>query len=189
MAEFAQFGKLPAGLNGSGLAVPGARANARQPRSLLPPRRNAGMCWRGLPAAGRQGAGESGTMITIPVAWGELIDKITILEIKSERMSDAAALANVRRELAVLVGARDAHASPNSRDVAQVTVELKAVNGAIWELEDKIRACERAETFGPAFVDCARQIYRTNDRRAALKREINRLCNSELIEEKSYSPY
>ena len=126
--------------------------------------------------------------ITIPIAPGELIDKITILEIKSVRVTDAAKLANVRAELALLARHRDAAIVP-SADLDTLTAELKAINAELWEIEDRIRACERAGGFGPAFTELARAVYRTNDRRAALKRRINRLLDSDIIEEKSYAPY
>ena len=129
----------------------------------------------------------SGT-VTIEVAAGELVDKITILEIKSERIADPAKLANVRTELAVLAAARAA-ALPPSPGLDRLTAELRAVNEALWQIEDDIRDCEAAGDFGPRFVALARSVYRTNDRRAALKREINALTGSRLIEEKSYRDY
>ena len=129
----------------------------------------------------------SGT-VTIEIAPGELIDKITILEIKTERISDAAKLANVRVELDVLSASRDA-ALPASGDLTRLSTDLKSVNEALWEIEDDIRDCERAGDFGPKFIELARSVYITNDKRAALKRDINELLGSRLIEEKSYQPY
>jgi hypothetical protein len=126
--------------------------------------------------------------VRIEVSPGELIDKITILEIKTERIADEGKLANVRAELATLVAARDG-ALEASSELASLAAELKAVNEALWEIEDHIRDCERAEDFGPRFVELARSVYRTNDRRAALKRRINDLLGSRLIEEKSYAAY
>ncbi len=125
--------------------------------------------------------------LLVPVSWGELLDKISILEIKSERMTDAAALANVRRELAALAAVRDR--TPLSAEARAETAELKAVNEQLWVIEDQIRDCERAQDFGPKFIELARAVYHTNDRRAAIKRTLNRLCGSELVEEKSYKPY
>ena len=126
--------------------------------------------------------------ITVEIAPGELIDKITILEIKSERITDAAKRHHVGTELALLVAARD-RAVPGSAELARLATELKAVNEALWQIEDEIRLCERDEDFGPRFVALARSVYRTNDRRAALKHQINELLGSKLIEEKSYTSY
>jgi hypothetical protein len=126
--------------------------------------------------------------IMIEIAPGELIDKITILEIKLENMTDAAKLANVRHELDVLVSARDA-AIPASDDLNYLTGELKRVNTALWQIEDDIRDCERANDFGENFIELARAVYKTNDLRAALKRKINELLDSPIFEEKSYAPY
>lgn len=130
--------------------------------------------------------------IQVPVSWGELIDKIAILEIKSERISDAAKLVNVRAELAALAGVRDANLPSDQKvlaDLATLTADIKKVNEALWEIEDDIRDCERDKDFGPRFVELARSVYKTNDRRAALKRDINTLLGSELVEEKSYQSY
>ena len=126
--------------------------------------------------------------ITVGIAPGELIDKITILEIKSERMTDAAKLENVRIELATLATARDA-AILFSAELADLTGELKKINEQLWEIEDDIRDCEREKDFGEKFVELARLVYKSNDRRAALKRDINMLLGSHLVEEKSYSKY
>jgi hypothetical protein len=120
-----------------------------------------------------------------PVSWGELIDKITILEIKARRIADPAKRANVARELAALVAARDVGgALPPA--IAPLADELRAVNEALWEIEDAIRDCEAAGDFSAKFVDLARRVYKTNDRRAALKRGINAALGSDLVEEKSY---
>jgi hypothetical protein len=125
--------------------------------------------------------------IAIEVAPGELLDKITILEIKSQRLTDAAQLGHVRVELAALSAARD-QVLGGSEELAELTAELKAVNEALWEIEDALRACERGGDFGPRFIELARSVYRTNDRRAALKRRINERLDSEWIEEKAYAP-
>jgi hypothetical protein len=126
--------------------------------------------------------------IEIPIATGELIDKITILEIKVERVTDAAKTANVRTELALLRERRDAVLPPDQK-LDELARRLKAVNERIWDLEDAIRDCERRGDFGTAFVTAARAIYRTNDERASVKREINVVTGSNLIEEKSYAAY
>ncbi len=126
--------------------------------------------------------------IVVEIAAGELIDKITILEIKTERITDAAKLKNVRSELETLEQVRRVSV-PNSPELTEATNELKTVNEALWEIEDAIRDCERAGDFGPRFIELARSVYRTNDRRAALKRQINELLGSRLVEEKSYAGY
>ena len=123
--------------------------------------------------------------ILVEIGAGELIDKITILKIKSERMTDEDKLANVRRELDTLAAARDA-ALPASPELRALESDLRAVNESLWEIEDDIRACEVARDFGPEFIDLARAVYITNDRRASIKRSINVLAGSSLIEEKSY---
>ncbi len=126
--------------------------------------------------------------ILVEIAPGELIDKITILELKAERIADAKKRANVLVELATLTDARAA-AIPPDGEADRLTAELKAVNGALWEIEDDIRECDRADDFGPRFVELARAVYRTNDRRAELKRALNLHLGARLIEEKSYKPY
>ena len=126
--------------------------------------------------------------INVPVAPGELIDKITILEIKRARIAEPAKLANVRRELALLEVARD-QAVVASEPLAALTRDLKAVNQKLWQIEDDIRACEAARDFGEAFVALARAVYRSNDSRAAIKRRINELLGSAILEEKSYKSY
>jgi post-segregation antitoxin (ccd killing protein) len=126
------------------------------------------------------------TSIPIEIAPGELIDKITILEIKRERIADSAKLANVRKELDLLNAARQRAIHPSPR-LDELTAELKKTNEALWQIEDALRVCERNQEFGPAFIELARSVYRENDRRADLKRQINRLLGSKLIEEKSYA--
>jgi hypothetical protein len=121
-------------------------------------------------------------MPEVPVSWGELIDKITILEIKAARLTDPAALGNVRRELAALTP----HAPPDAR-LPPLRTALSEVNAALWDIEDRIREKEAAADFGAEFVELARAVYRQNDRRAALKRQISLALGSDLIEEKSYS--
>ncbi|MEE8334239.1 MAG: DUF6165 family protein [Alphaproteobacteria bacterium] len=126
--------------------------------------------------------------VAIEISPGELIDKITILEIKSERIGDAAKLENVRYELGLLGATRD-ESLADSAELDRLESELKSVNETLWEIEDDIRACEAAGDFGQTFVELARAVYRTNDRRAALKREIGALFGSKLVEEKSYKEY
>jgi hypothetical protein len=120
----------------------------------------------------------------VPISWGELIDKITILEIKAARIEEPAKRANVARELAALRHVRD-QASP-ADGVAALTDELRQVNETLWTIEDDIRDCEARADFGPRFIALARAVYQNNDRRAALKRRINEALGSELVEEKSY---
>jgi tetratricopeptide (TPR) repeat protein len=126
--------------------------------------------------------------LLVEVAPGELLDKMTILEIKSERITDAAKLRNVRRELAELAAVRQ-EALPSSPELTELTEQLKAVNERLWDIEDAIRRCEQAQDFGPRFIELARAVYHENDHRAALKRAVNELLNSRLIEEKSYPGY
>lgn len=128
------------------------------------------------------------SLIQVPVSHGELIDKITILEIKSRRITDPAKLANVRSELDLLnaVWASDA---TSQIDIADERARLLAVNEALWEIEDAIRLKERAQAFDAAFIELARSVYVRNDERAAVKREINLKLGSQLVEEKSYQDY
>ncbi|HMM57301.1 MAG: hypothetical protein DYH18_09510 [Xanthomonadales bacterium PRO7] len=128
------------------------------------------------------------SLISTPVSFGELIDKITILEIKSERMSDAAKLVNVRAELDMLNATWAQH--PASRtDISAERAELKGINQELWDIEDEIRVKEKAQAFDARFIELARSVYFTNDKRAAVKREINLKLGSKLVEEKSYQDY
>jgi len=126
--------------------------------------------------------------LSVHTSPGEFLDKLTILEIKAERMADEAKLANVRRELELL-RATWAASPLAARDVAALVADLKGVNESLWEIEDRIRAKEAARAFDAEFVELARSVYRTNDRRAAIKRELNVALGSDLIEEKSYEEY
>jgi hypothetical protein len=126
--------------------------------------------------------------IQVPVSAGELVDKVTILEIKSERIADPAKLANVRRELAGLSAILDPMLAEHA-DLAPLKSALRAINETLWRVEDDIRDCERVKDFGPRFVELARSVYRTNDRRAAAKRKVDELLGSEIVEEKSYQDY
>ncbi len=126
--------------------------------------------------------------VRIDVGAGELTDKITILEIKADRIDDPAKLYNVRHELQVLRQIRD-EVVPTSDSLRALTNRLREVNERLWEIEDEIRQCERERDFGATFVELARAVYRTNDRRAELKRTINTITGSTIVEEKSYAAY
>ncbi|WP_411875871.1 hypothetical protein [Vulcanococcus limneticus] len=129
------------------------------------------------------------TSVQVPVSVGELIDKLTILAIKDARIEDAAKRVNVRTELEALEAVALAAGLRDLGGLAELEAQLRQVNGDLWTIEDRIRDCERQGDFGPAFVALARAVYVTNDRRAALKRQINVLSGSELVEEKSYAAY
>lgn len=122
--------------------------------------------------------------VLAPISCGELIDKITILELKTRHIKDAAKRRNVDRELALLAALWEKIPGPAS--VAGLADDLRAVNGALWEVEDALRGFETAGSFGPEFVAAARSVYKLNDRRAALKRAVNLATGSDLVEEKSY---
>ncbi|HVJ61344.1 MAG TPA: DUF6165 family protein [Tahibacter sp.] len=128
------------------------------------------------------------SLITTPISHGELIDKITILEIKSEQIADPAKLANVRKELDLLnaIWAAD---PISAVDIAAERTRLKHVNQTLWDIEDHIRLKEKAQAFDAEFIELARAVYFQNDDRAAVKREINLKLGSQLIEEKSYQNY
>lgn len=122
-----------------------------------------------------------------PVSWGELLDKITILEIKAERLVAEDALAHVGAELAQL----QRLAGPVAADpaVAAMQRSLREINQSLWDIEDKIREKEAHQAFDAEFIALARSVYKTNDRRAAVKRAINLHLGSALVEEKLYSAY
>jgi hypothetical protein len=124
----------------------------------------------------------------IPVSWGELLDKITILEIKSERLRASAALANTAHEIALLraIVAELTEAPPG---LAALRGELAAVNRRLWDIEDDIRRKEASRTFDAEFVELARAVYRNNDERSRIKRAINQMLGSGIIEEKQYVGY
>ena len=126
--------------------------------------------------------------ITVEVAVGEVADKISILRIKSSRLRDSAQLMNVRAELETLE--RAWHDTVQASDaMTSLCDQLAEVNESLWEIEDEIRRHEAAGDFGASFVELARSVYITNDRRASLKRSINELSGSRLMEEKSYEQY
>ena len=126
----------------------------------------------------------------IEVSNGEVLDKYSILQIKSERITDPVALKNVHRELESLQPAVDAIRSlESSGTLHTLQDQLLKVNTSLWEVEDVLRGLEKSQDFGPSFVAAARSVYQLNDRRAAVKKEINLLTGSNLIEEKSYEKY
>ena len=124
----------------------------------------------------------------MPIAPGELLDKLSILEIKLVRISDPDKLANVKIEHRFLSETRVAEV-PESPELADLYDELAMVNQALWNIEDDIRECERDAEFGARFIELARSVYVQNDRRAATKRKINVLLGSSIVEEKSYQDY
>lgn len=126
--------------------------------------------------------------ILVEIAPGELLDKLTILNIKLRRIGDPAKLANVRVEHDVLTRVRD-EAIAADAGLEQMVQQLEEINERIWNLEDDIRDCERRRDFGDPFVQIARLVYRTNDERAAMKKLINERLNSGIVEEKSYTAY
>jgi hypothetical protein len=126
--------------------------------------------------------------ILVPISPGELLDKITILRIKSARMRDATKLANVRLELELLEKTwRDSGCA--TPEVSADEQALQAVNERLWDIEDRIRDQERARTFGEAFIELARSVYIENDERAAIKKRVNEKLGSRIVEEKSYQQY
>ena len=126
--------------------------------------------------------------VSVEVSPGELIDKITILEIKLARIDDAEKLKNVKSEWEMLSTARDA-AVESSEELERLSAELKQVNVRLWEIEEDIRDCERDKDFSDKFIEFARGVYLNNDKRSRLKRQINKLLGSHLSEEKSYAAY
>ncbi|AJQ93912.1 DUF6165 family protein [Gynuella sunshinyii] len=129
-------------------------------------------------------------LIQTPVSLGEVIDKITILEIKQDNITDADKLKNISAELVQLQQVIDQ--CLNEQQLTQLQSpkqRLKEINQSLWKIEDDIRDCERQKDFGEKFVELARSVYFTNDKRAAVKKEINLAFGSELVEEKSYQAY
>jgi len=126
--------------------------------------------------------------IHVPVSPGEVLDKITILEIKSERMTDPEKVANVRVELALL---QETWSQAVSEDdvIRDLHAQLKEINEALWEIEDDIRDKERVKEFDQRFIELARSVYFTNDRRSEVKKKLNLHLGSQIIEEKSYQDY
>ena len=127
-------------------------------------------------------------VILVPISPGELLDKITILQIKAERIDDATKVANVKTELALLTDIWNKSVD-NNTELDSCAKELKRVNEDLWEIEDDIRDEERNNQFGERFVELARSVYVTNDERADIKKKVNLLLNSTIVEEKSYQDY
>ncbi|MEM7047111.1 MAG: DUF6165 family protein [Pseudomonadota bacterium] len=125
-------------------------------------------------------------MLRAPISWGELLDKISILEIKLERINDPGKRANVEKEHTALCAIRT-HDKIDAQEIQAKIDELKAINEQLWDIEDAIRECEKAQDFQARFIRLARAVYQTNDHRAAIKKELNILLGSELHEEKSYA--
>ena len=124
----------------------------------------------------------------VPISWGELIDKITILEIKRERLTSKVALTNVCNELAALeVTLRIAH--EGNPILTSLKSRLKKINEALWEIENKVRMKEALKVFDQEFIELARAVYFENDARGRIKRQINNLLDSEFVEEKQYTGY
>jgi hypothetical protein len=126
--------------------------------------------------------------IQAPVSFGELLDKIAILQIKSERMNDEAKLANVRNELSALETTWMAHPAAG-HNIVDLRAQLKAVNERLWVIEDDIRIKEKAQAFDAEFIKLARSVYFENDERARIKKDINLALGSSYVEEKSYQNY
>ena len=126
--------------------------------------------------------------ILVPVSFGELLDKIAILQIKSERMVDPAKLANVRNELSALERTWMGHPAAGG-DIARLRADLKSVNERLWVIEDDIRLKEKAQAFDAEFIELARSVYFENDQRARIKKDINLALGSAYVEEKSYADY
>tara|TARA_B100001057_G_C22261257_1_gene723354 strand:+ start:126 stop:515 length:390 start_codon:yes stop_codon:yes gene_type:complete len=124
----------------------------------------------------------------IPISWGELFDKITILQIKLENLQAESALKNVKLEHDQLRVIYDSQFSEN-KDADLLMFDLKKINEKLWKIEDKIRDKERSKNFNEDFIELARKVYFTNDERSCIKRNINEIFGSELIEEKSYADY
>ena len=126
--------------------------------------------------------------LLIPISVGELIDKITILKIKQSKASDTEKLANVNRELNELDSTWNKNKAPDL-DISDLISQLTSVNEKLWDIEDQIRAKEADNSFDQEFIELARSVYKQNDLRAALKKEINMRSGSTLVEEKLYQEY
>ena len=129
------------------------------------------------------------TQLRVPVSYGELIDKISILEIKAERIGDAAKLANVEKELRVLLETWKADLASQGPSIEDLWAGLRTVNGQLWDIEDRIRVKESQGLFDAEFIELARAVYFINDERARLKKDMNVRLGSDLVEEKSYANY
>lgn len=132
---------------------------------------------------------DESNLIMTPIAPGELLDKITVLKIKKERINDPAKLANVKLELVLLEETLDRHFTFDLElkgKLLKLEEQLKKSNEEIWDMGDKVRELGDSKNFGQEFIDVAYGIHLANDRRAAIKKEINLLLGSSIIEEKSY---
>ena len=127
-------------------------------------------------------------MISTPVSYGEVLDKITILEIKAIKIKDEQKLKNVKHELSILLQTWDKHVD-QSNEMNNLKQKLKQVNQTLWDIEDNIRIKESKNEFDDEFIQIARSVYYENDKRAAVKKETNLFLGSELVEEKSYEKY
>ena len=126
--------------------------------------------------------------LVIPISPGELIDKITILEIKRESIVDKEKLSNINLEYMVLLETLE-NKIIASNEIDSLRIKLKTINKRLWDIEDQLRDLERSKTFNEDFIKLARSVYFTNDERSEIKKSINKLLNSEIVEEKSYSKY
>jgi len=126
--------------------------------------------------------------LVIPISPGELIDKITILEIKRESIVDKEKLSNINLEYKVLLETLE-NKIIASNEIDSLRIKLKTINKKLWDIEDQLRDLERSKTFNEDFIKLARSVYFTNDERSEIKKSINKLLNSEIVEEKSYSKY
>lgn len=124
----------------------------------------------------------------VPISWGELIDKLTILAIKNRQLTESQALANVQRETELLQSIYERDCGHKDA-IAPFVAELQQINQALWDVEDALREKERDKIFDESFVQLARRVYQCNDQRARVKKLINEALGSELVEEKSYAPY
>jgi len=127
-------------------------------------------------------------VLQIPSSVGELFDRITILEIKASRIADPVKLRHVTHELGLLRVLEGQCGSPTA-DHARLVAELTRINAILWDIEDSIRDCERRQDFGARFIALARSVYKSNDHRAALKKQLNLLHGSDIVDEKSYASY
>ena len=126
--------------------------------------------------------------LTVETSPGELIDKLTILEIKSDRIQDKRSLGHINTELEILNEVIEKHISV-SDELKKLIARLKKINEALWDIEDNIRICEKEKNFGDRFIELARSVYQSNDLRAEIKRDINQLLSSKIYEVKSYEDY
>lgn len=127
--------------------------------------------------------------IKVEVSVGEFLDKLTILQIKADRISDAGKLQNIRQELTVMTAAWSASAHAGDAGLEPIVAELRRINETLWDIEDAIRAKEAAGEFDQEFIRLARSVYLTNDRRATIKKVLNERTGSGIVEEKSYTAY